>query len=170
MAKANLKQFVDFRKEKIELLNVGKIDPEDFHDYIYGFLMRTKIKPVMKPKNRQQALQSYYYWTSFIERKIVIEQKLSHYNVGSIELLKHAVKIFIKRREKILDYIFNDLKEKPTLVEIISPKSVKITLKDGHELHASTEQVKDLNLPNPSIYKLSYKNYCRLFITFLENL
>jgi hypothetical protein len=170
MAKANLLQFVEFRREKINLLNVGKITPEDFHDYIYGFITRTKLKPYMKPKNRQQALQSYYYWTSFIERKIVIEEKLLHYNIGSIDLLRESIKIFIKRRDKAVSFLLGDLKEKPNSIEFISKNNVRILTKDNQELISSGTVLFDLGINKPLIHKEIKDNYTRLFVQFLDTL
>jgi hypothetical protein len=170
MAKANLTQFKEFRDQKIDQLNKGRITPEEFHDYIYGFLVRTKIKPTMKPKNRQQALQNYYYWTSYIERKIIIEQKLVHYNMGSLDQLREAIKIFTKRREKALSFLFLDLKEKPLDIEGFSEKSIKIILKDGHELYSSTEFLSEMQLNKSMISNGKISNYSRLFVLFLESI
>lgn len=170
MAKANLIQFKQFREEKILQLNRGRITPEEFHDYIYGFLVRTKIKPTMKPKNRQQALQNYYYWTSYIERKIIIEEKLVHYNIGSIEQLRESIKIFIKRREKALSYLFVDLNEKPIEISALSEKSIKIKLKDGHELYASADILVEMKLNKMVASNEESSNYSRLFVLFVEAL
>lgn len=171
MAKASSAQFIEFRTKKLALLNSGKITPDDFHDYIHGFLIKTKIKPVIKIKNRQQAIQSYYYWTSFIERKIIIEQKLAHFDIGSVELLRESIRLLVKRKEKTILFILNEIKEKAVSIEKISEKSAIITLKDGTELICSVKTLSDLNVNDiivPS--KQIQSRYSRFFISFLENL
>ena len=165
MTKTILDQFIAFRSEKIALLNLGKIDPEEFHDYIYGFLFRTKIKPTVKPKNRKQALQSYYYWISYIERKIVTEDKMIRYNIGSISMLKESLRILLKRQDKIVLYITKDLKEEVVSIYAVSDVIYKITTKSGLELTASSEIIGELSNKVTNKIEAKSDTYTNFFLS-----
>lgn len=169
MVKSKLVQFKTFRDEKIEQLNKGKITPEEFHDYIYGYLVRTKLKPTMKPKNRDQAIQNYYYWTSYIERKIITEERLSHNNLGSTDQLNEILRIFIKRIEKSLIFLFVENEETPFKIESLSKKSIKITLNDGHELYSTFEFLSKIGLDLPIGKDTEVSKYKKLFVLSIES-
>jgi hypothetical protein len=144
MAKINLGTFADFRDKKIALLEENKISDEDFANSTFGFVVKHHIKPATKANNRNQVILNYLYWLTFIERKIVLEERLIEAGLGSLEQLNQAVKIYIKRRDKMIYRLIFELKEKPKLCYLISPNLVEIVLKDDVHLYASKSIIDEI--------------------------
>jgi hypothetical protein len=148
MAKANLAALLtnlkEFRKKQLVLLEDKKITAEEFSHSNYGFITKTHIHSVTKANSREQVLINYYYWLSFVERKIVLEEHLIAQDLGSTDLLLQAVRLYIKRRDKMIFRLISELKERPKSMYYLSDNVVEIVLQDDTILYASKEIIEEM--------------------------
>jgi hypothetical protein len=159
----NLQKFLRLRDEKIAQFNSKRITLEAFHDSIYGSLVQLKIKPVLKPRTRVDAIQNYFYWSTFIERKLILEKRLSHYNLGSIELLRDSLRLFIKRRDRSISFFFEKISLSSNQIELVDDVVVRVAL---DEFYVFCEKELITNKFNPSKTKEKIDLYTSTFVVY----
>lgn len=165
MKRASLTSFQEFRQNKINLFEEKKISADDFTDATFGFVLKSHVKPSTKAQNRSQILLNYYYWTTFAERKVSMEEHLIKMGLGSLDQLRQSVQTYLKRRDKLVSKLLSELKEKPLKLNNISPNQFEVFLTTGEVIYASLEVITELKLEVKESNKAKFPNYCNKFIT-----
>jgi hypothetical protein len=164
MKRASLAAFQSFRKDKIHLLEEKKISPEEFTDSIFGFILKSHVKPTTKAQNKNQVLLNYYYWLTYAERKVTMEEHLIEMGLGTQAQLYQSVQTYMKRRDKMVIRLILELKEKPASIIKISKNQYEVVLGSGEVLYAGDELSTELKLDIKNISKSQHPAYSAKFI------
>jgi hypothetical protein len=164
MAKINLSALNSLRLEKLKMLEEQRLNIDDFANATFGFLVKNHVKPVSKPHNKTMVLTNYIYWVTYIERKIALERALISVGLGSEELLRQAMKLYLKRRDKMVIRLLGQLKEDVREIYSINDKFVEIILSNQMVIHTTKNALKEINV-SPTIAKDTiYPEYVRNFV------
>lgn len=139
MKKAGLVNFQEFRLKKIQQLEDKKLSAEDLSNSVFGFIVKYHIKPGAKAQNEEQVLLNYYYWMSFIERKVTMEEHLLSVGLGTEEQLFQSVRIYVKRRDKMVSRLIAELGIKPLRVVKLGKDCFEFIFSEGFVLHGSSD-------------------------------
>jgi hypothetical protein len=164
MKRAILASFQEFRQIKMNLYEDKKISSDDLADATFGFVTKSHIKPTTKAQNKSQVLLNYYYWTTFVERKISMGEHLIKMELGTLDQLHQTVQTYLKRRDKLVEKLLSDLKEKPALINRISPTQFEVHLTTGEILYAGIEVITELKIDVKESRSPKFPNYCNKFI------
>ena len=164
MKRASLVSFQEFRQKQIDLFEDKKISSNDLADATFGFVTKSHIKPSTKAQNRSQVLLNYYYWTTFVERKVSMGEHLIKMELGTLDQLHQTVQTYLKRRDKLVEKLLSELKEKPTLINRISPNQFEIHLSSGDVIYASLESINELKIEVKDNNPPKFPNYSQRFV------
>lgn len=141
MKKTGLTNFQEFRLKKIQQLEEKRLTPSDLSNSIFGFVVKHHLKPGAKAQNSEQVLMNYYYWMTFIERKVIMEENLISLGLGTEEQLIQSVRIYVKRRDKMVSRLIAELGVKPLRVVQIGKDCFEFIFAEGFVLHGSSDVV-----------------------------
>jgi hypothetical protein len=164
MKRASLTSFQEFRQDKINLFEDKKITADDFSDATFGFVIKSHVKPSTKAQNRAQVLLNYYYWTTFAERKVSMEEHLIKMGLGSPDQLHQSVQTYLKRRDKLIGKLLSELKEKPARINKISKSQFELHLTTGEVIYVGIEIITELKIEVKESGKAKHPNYCDKFV------
>ena len=164
MAKSKItsQEFYEFRTQKVQAFEEGKIKSDELANSTYGFILKNHIKATVKPKNREQLLLNILYQITYIERKIVCETELIKFRFGTEESLKEVLKIYLKRRDKMVRKLLES--EKPKTAYALDSHTIEFELADGMLLQSSRAVFEELKLSWQENQSPKFQKYIQIFI------
>lgn len=114
----NYNKLIEYRMNKFEELEKGKINLLQFAERNFQFLRQNRLKPVPKAYDKKSLIYNYLYWMIYIERKISIEKQLIEAvkkkrlspEAAGRDRLNYLIRFYCKRRNQAVQRLIREVK------------------------------------------------------------